>query len=155
MNNESYKKMYEEAKKILNTRRLLPLANDLHQWHQSAVLKNKNQLSRSIRNYENLCTSLLPRNLLWSTQRWKITSQDILFKYPFCQFPKCKNMSEVVHHLNYHFLAQEKEGIDIIALCNECHHKIHFGNYSNNEVTASQQLSKNDCNIELLNKNLH
>ena len=155
MKMENYENKYEEAKKILHTQRLLPLANSLHKWYQSAILKNKYQLSKNIRNYENLCTILLPRNLLWSTQRWKITSQDMLFKYPLCQFPGCKNISEVVHHLNYLSLAHEKEGIDIVAICNKCHQKIHFGNFSNNQFKTLQHMSEFIGMDRSINQNIH
>ena len=132
---------YEKAKKILKTHRFLPLINKLHKWHLASVLKNDKKIAQFIRSNESDLTSILPRRLLWSTDRWKVTSHDLLYKFPFCQYPGCNNLSQVGHHLNYYNLAKEKEGSDVIALCHSCHSDIHFGNKSDRDLIEYQRNS--------------
>lgn len=54
-----------------------------------------------------------------------ISKREVFFKkYPRCA--KCGKLANIVHHLNYNRLPQEKEQ-DLISLCHKCHKEIHNG----------------------------
>ena len=54
---------------------------------------------------------------------WKDKRNFIISLKPFCE--KCKGKkSTQVHHLNYDSVTNENQS-DLIALCRECHKKIH------------------------------
>lgn len=57
------------------------------------------------------------------------------FDVIFCEMPQCRNIATEIHHITRSLRWKrtcKKDGSDVIALCRECHAKIHAKNTSEN-----------------------
>ena len=113
-----------KAKKILKTTEWLPIINHFYDQKNQAYMDSD---YKSLSNYiywGHLIANAIDYDLYKQSHHWKDLRTRTLEKYKNCIV--CSRPSEDMHHNKYHgVLFKEQVGVDVVAMCRNCHTKFH------------------------------
>ena len=115
------------AKKILRTNELLPILNHFYNQKTQAFMDNNYEMVSDYINWGHLIANATDYEQYRQSHHWKDLRTRTLDKYKNCIV--CSRPSEDIHHNKYHgVLFREQVGVDVVAMCRNCHTKFHNDN---------------------------
>ena len=113
-----------KAKKILRTNEYLPILNHFYYQKTQAFMDNNFDMVSEYIYWGHLIANAIDYDQYRQSHHWKDLRTRTLDKYKNCIV--CSRPSEDMHHNKYHgVLFKEQVGVDVVAMCRNCHTKFH------------------------------